>query len=237
MWFAILESIVVASGLTRDRVEQILQEILPAEKREFVYVCYILAPDCQSGRTTADKRKIKDSLKFPLVTSFIRKTLYAITRWRCNMRRKDREITDLKEIEGILTNNIVCRIAFSDKNMPYIVPMNYGYQKNKIFLHSAKGGKKNKIIKDNNQVCFEITDSIEIIKSENACDFDTKYRSVIGFGEIKIVDDIERKKEALQIIMYQQTKNKEWNFSEEMISKINVLYIEIKSLTGKKSGF
>ena len=153
------------------------------------------------------------------------------------MRRKDREITDLKEIEEILTNNMVCRIAFSEEDIPYIVPMNYGYQNNKIFLHSAKGGKKNKIIKDNNQVCFEITDSIEIIKSENACDFDTKYRSVIGFGEIKIIDDIERKKEALQIIMYQQTKNKEWNFSEEMISKINVLEIEIKSLTGKKSGF
>jgi len=153
------------------------------------------------------------------------------------MRRKEREITDLKEIEEIITNNIICRIAFSDGKMPYIVAMNYGYQKNKIFLHSAKEGKKNKIIKDNNQVCFEITDSIEIIKSENACDFETKYRSVIGFGEIKIINDMERKKEALQVIMYQHTKNKEWNFSEEMISKINVLKIEIKSLSGKKSGF
>ena len=153
------------------------------------------------------------------------------------MRRKDREITDPKEIEEILTNNIICRIAFSDENMPYIVAMNYGYQKNKILLHSAKEGKKIKIIKDNNQVCFEITDSIEVIKSENACDFETKYRSVIGFGEIKIVNDIERKKEALQVIMNQHTKNKEWNFSEEMISKVNILEIEIKSLTGKKSGF
>jgi len=41
VWFAILEGIVVASGLTRDGVEQILQEILPAEKREFVYIFYL----------------------------------------------------------------------------------------------------------------------------------------------------------------------------------------------------
>ncbi len=35
VWFAILEGIVVASGSTRDGVEQILQEILPAEKKNW----------------------------------------------------------------------------------------------------------------------------------------------------------------------------------------------------------
>ena len=38
-------------------------------------------------------------------------------------------------------------------------------------------------------------------------------------------------------MMNQHTKNKEWSFSEKMISKVNIMYIEIKSLTGKKSGF
>ena len=41
VWFAILEGIVVASGLTRGGVEQILQEIIPAEKRELVYVFHL----------------------------------------------------------------------------------------------------------------------------------------------------------------------------------------------------
>lgn len=41
VWFAILEGIVVASGSARDGVEQILQEIIPAEKRELVYVFHL----------------------------------------------------------------------------------------------------------------------------------------------------------------------------------------------------
>lgn len=41
VWFAILEGIIIASGPTRDEVEQILQEILPAEKREFVYIFHL----------------------------------------------------------------------------------------------------------------------------------------------------------------------------------------------------
>ena len=37
-WFAILEGITVASGATRDEVEQVLKRILPTEKRKFVYI-------------------------------------------------------------------------------------------------------------------------------------------------------------------------------------------------------
>jgi hypothetical protein len=37
-WFAILEGIVIASGKTKDEVEQTLQDIVPIEKKEFVYI-------------------------------------------------------------------------------------------------------------------------------------------------------------------------------------------------------
>jgi len=37
-WFALLEGIPIASGTTRDDVERILQNIVPADKRKFVYI-------------------------------------------------------------------------------------------------------------------------------------------------------------------------------------------------------
>lgn len=37
-WFAILEGITIASGATRNEVDQVLQHILPTEKRKFVYI-------------------------------------------------------------------------------------------------------------------------------------------------------------------------------------------------------
>jgi len=37
-WFAILEGMTIASGVTKDEVERILQCILPTEKRKFVYI-------------------------------------------------------------------------------------------------------------------------------------------------------------------------------------------------------
>jgi nitroimidazol reductase NimA-like FMN-containing flavoprotein (pyridoxamine 5'-phosphate oxidase superfamily) len=151
------------------------------------------------------------------------------------MRKKDKEITDPKEIEKIISTNKICRIAICDKDTPYIVPMNFGYRENKIFLHTGKIGKKIDIIKKNNKVCFEITDSIEIIKAERACDFSTKYRCVIGFGTIKIVNDLSEKKKALQIIINQHTNKKDWQLLDEKVSKTMILEIDIKSITGKKS--
>lgn len=151
------------------------------------------------------------------------------------MRKKDKEITSQKEIEEIISSNKICRIALSDENTPYIIPMNYGYKENKIFLHTGRTGKKIDIIKKNNKVCFEITDSVEIKQAKKACDFNTKYRSVIGFGRIKITNEPDKKKKALSTIMKQHTNRSDWLFPDEIVEKTMILEIEIDSVTGKKS--
>ena len=151
------------------------------------------------------------------------------------MLRKDKEITDRAIIDDILKSNIICRIALSDNNLPYIIPMDYGYDNGKIYLHTSGKGKKIDIIKKNNNVCFEISDSIELIKDEIACKFDTKYRSVIGIGKIHIVNSGEEKIIGLKAIMYQHTGKREWEFPEFDISRVTVLRIDIKSLSAKKS--
>jgi hypothetical protein len=43
------------------------------------------------------------------------------------MRRSDREIPGIQEIEEIIQKADVCRIALANDNIPYIVPMNFGY--------------------------------------------------------------------------------------------------------------
>jgi len=42
------------------------------------------------------------------------------------MRRKDREVTEMEEIQQIFDECKVCRIGIMDENGPYIVPVNYG---------------------------------------------------------------------------------------------------------------
>ena len=44
------------------------------------------------------------------------------------MRRKDREITHIHTILDLVSECKVCRLAMTDGGVPYIVPLNYGYE-------------------------------------------------------------------------------------------------------------
>jgi len=95
-------------------------------------------------------------------------------------------------------------------------------------------GKKLDIIRNNQNVCFEFDENIEIIKAEDACKWGMKFQSVIGFGRAVILDDFDEKKNALEIIMSQYTDRKV-HFSDAAIQKTAVIKVEIESMTGKGS--
>jgi uncharacterized protein len=152
------------------------------------------------------------------------------------MRRKDKEITDKAQIESILNEAEICRIAMCSDDIPYIVPVNFAYKNDFIYFHSFPSGKKIDIIKKNSSVCFEAEIKSEIVKSANACSWGMKFMSVIGSGIAEIIADEIQKQEALNIIMGKYSGISEWEFTDSM-GKISVIKIKIKEMTGKKSGY
>lgn len=152
-----------------------------------------------------------------------------------NMRRKDKEIKDKKTLETILKKSQVCRIALTQDNMPYIIPMNFVYENNSIYMHSAVEGRKIDMIKKNNQVCFEVDIGGELVINDIACKSTYKYQSVIGFGEIFIIMNKKEKEMALNLLMEKYSGESKWSFLEGALEKILILKIIFKELSGKKS--
>ncbi len=117
------------------------------------------------------------------------------------MRRKDREITSLEEIEEIIRSCKICHIAMTHDGEPYLVPMSYGYEINggrlTLYLHSAREGKKLDILRQNNRVCFEISREGGLVYSNSPCGCGVLYASVIGDGEVVFINDGDEKCEAL----------------------------------------
>ena len=153
------------------------------------------------------------------------------------MRRKDKEIKNKIEIETIIKRAQVCRIGLSDDNMPYIIPVNYGFRNNCLYIHSASEGKKIDIIKKNNNICFEIDLDHELSISDVQCASSMKYRSVIGFGKAMIIENLQEKQEALNIILDHYSPKSIANYNEKLIKKLSVIKIIIEKMTGKKSGY
>ena len=152
------------------------------------------------------------------------------------MRRSEREIKDRGAIESILDRATICRVAFSHDNLPYIVPLNFGYADNCLYFHSAPEGKKIEIIKQNSSVCFEVDVDVELVEGGKACDWTVRYRSVVGFGKAFLVDDPKEKRRALDIIVGHYS-DRSYEYGGEAINKVAVVKVEIDGLTGKQSGY
>ncbi|NYT13393.1 MAG: pyridoxamine 5'-phosphate oxidase family protein [Candidatus Methanofastidiosa archaeon] len=150
------------------------------------------------------------------------------------MNRKDREITDMGEIEKIINNAKVIRVAVCENNRPYIVPLNFGYKEKCIYIHSSKKGMKIDILKKNNNVSFEVDGDHKLVLSDKACDFSMAYKSVIGFGRAYFISNLIQKKQALDIIMAHYSSGF-FDYSQEQLEKICIIRIDIESMTGKKS--
>jgi len=154
------------------------------------------------------------------------------------MRRKDREVTDINSIEEILLQCKTCHVAMVDGCLPYVVPLSYGYKfigdgALALYMHSALEGRKLDILRRDNKVCFAVSCEGEPIHSETPCNSGYYFSSIIGFGEVVFIEDINEKCEALSILFRHQT-NREVNFTGEQAEGVCVFKIVSESFTGKK---
>jgi nitroimidazol reductase NimA-like FMN-containing flavoprotein (pyridoxamine 5'-phosphate oxidase superfamily) len=152
------------------------------------------------------------------------------------MRRKDKEITDRNVIDSIINESTFCRLAISEDGRPYIVPLSFGYDGTALYFHGAVEGKKIDILRKNSVVCFEFDSDCEPIQSDQGCTWSVRYKSVIGYGRARLLDDTDSKCRALDIIV-KHYSGESFEYSEEAVKKTAVIRVDIESVTGKMSGY
>jgi nitroimidazol reductase NimA-like FMN-containing flavoprotein (pyridoxamine 5'-phosphate oxidase superfamily) len=151
------------------------------------------------------------------------------------MRRTDREIESREEMDEIIRGSQVCRIAMAMDNMPYILPVSFGYDGESIYIHTAKEGKKIVYFTNNNNICFEFERNVNLYRDPmNICKWTFSYESVVGIGKIYELESSKAKENGMSKIISQYS-GKERVFGEEKLCNIRVWKIEIISITGKRS--
>ena len=152
------------------------------------------------------------------------------------MTKRERQITDEKQILEILDKGKVLHLGLAVDNEPYVVPMNYGYTydagKLVIYLHSAVRGKKIDMIQKNPKVFFEIDCDLMPFEGVKPCQYGMVYSSVMGRGTARIIEDVEEKMNALTILMKTQT-GKDFTFNERLVSIVAVIRIDVAEYTAK----
>ena len=152
------------------------------------------------------------------------------------------EIKSKKKIQEFLDSEHVGRIASIDENgFPQIIPMNFVFLNDVVYMHSHTRGEKLDNLKRNQKVGFEVDRELEFLPSyfedpNDASLADTLYISVVIKGTGSIVSDKDEKTLALNGLMkkYQPEGHYDPIKSDmEVLDEVAVIKVVPESIRGK----
>lgn len=152
-----------------------------------------------------------------------------------DMRRKKQALS-MQECLSILDQGSAGVLAVcGDDDYPYAVPLSYVVDQGKIYFHCARSGHKLNAIKRNPKVSFCVIDQNLVQPLE----YTTYYRSVIAFGEARILIDEKEKYAAVKQLALKYAPQDTEEHREEAIKKdfapVCMVEITIQRLTGKQA--
>ena len=152
------------------------------------------------------------------------------------------EIKSKEKIIEFLSSQQTGRISSIDENgFPQIIPMNFVFINDAVYIHSHIRGEKLDNIRRNQKVGFEVDKSLEFLPSyfsdpTDASLADTLYISVVIKGNASIISDKKEKTNALNGLMkkYQPEGGYEPIKPDmDVLKEVEVIKITPESLRGK----
>jgi uncharacterized protein len=141
--------------------------------------------------------------------------------------------SNAQQIEAVFKKALVCRLALSTNDHPYLVPVCFGYDQERLFFHSGPGGKKLNMLAVNSQVCFELETDVGVVHNNSPCRFSMRYRSVIGYGQACLLMDEPEKRYGLDQII-RQYGGEPGDYGALVLAGVEVYAVKIAKLTYKQ---
>ena len=150
------------------------------------------------------------------------------------MRRKKQRLTE-NECLAILdeaTSGVLSLLG--DDGFPYGVPISFARVGSTLVFHSAPEGHKVDAIRACPKASFAVIAQDDVVPSE----YTTRYRSVIAFGRVHIVEERDEKLALLRALGNRYWPCHDDELEAEIVPRfdhMHVLALDIEHLSGKQS--
>ena len=119
------------------------------------------------------------------------------------MRRKKQQLSPGACAEILRRGTSGVLAVAGDGGYPYAVPLSYVYDGQTVYFHSANTGHKVDAIVREPRVSFCVIDRDEVLPEA----FTTAYRSVIVFGRVRVLEETEEKRAAVEKLALRYAPN------------------------------
>jgi nitroimidazol reductase NimA-like FMN-containing flavoprotein (pyridoxamine 5'-phosphate oxidase superfamily) len=153
------------------------------------------------------------------------------------IRRKEKAMSSSDDMQAVLREAKHITIAMCADNEPYLVTLSHGYDKerNCIYFHCAKEGKKIDILAKNNLVWGQAL--IDYGYQMGSCDH--LYKTTQFRGRVTFIQDLADKEHALKVMIRKLDEDPESvikkQITPEALRRVAIGRIDIDYMSGKKS--
>lgn len=149
------------------------------------------------------------------------------------MRRKKQALSAVECIAILNRGSSGVLALAGDDNYPYAVPISYVFDGSRIYFHCAKSGHKLDAIRRNGKASFCVIDQDQVVAQE----YTTYFKSVIVFGSIRIVEDEQLKRTAIERLAVKYAPDADAAGRSAAIAhaweRLCILELHIAHMTGK----
>lgn len=147
--------------------------------------------------------------------------------------RRSRQLLPMEEAEQILKTATSGVLALEGE-YPYAVPMSHLYRDSALYFHSGMQGQKAEAVMREGKASYCVIAQDDVV----AQTFSTRYKSVIAFGRICVIENAEEKLAAIRALAsrfspgFEEAAEKE---IEESLDHLLMFKLEIEHMTGKEA--
>jgi hypothetical protein len=159
-----------------------------------------------------------------------------------NAQRRPENAQDDAWIIAFLSRAIIGHIATRWGDQPFITATTFWYDadQHQIIFHSNIIGRVRANSERHEQVCFEASEYGEFLPSNIALEFSVQYQSVIAFGKIRVIENVDDKRRALYGLLDKYfpttTAGKEYRpITDQELKRTSVYAIAVDSWSGKRN--
>jgi nitroimidazol reductase NimA-like FMN-containing flavoprotein (pyridoxamine 5'-phosphate oxidase superfamily) len=151
-------------------------------------------------------------------------------------RRHDRGAYDHATVHGILDAAALCHVSYVIDGQPYCTPTLFWREGTRLYWHGSSASRMLRNLSEGQRACLTVAHLDSLVMARCGFNHSADYRSVMCFGQARLVTDLGEKRQALVMMVNRFFPNRTAGLRQSTAQEIKataVVSMEIETASAK----